>query len=480
MPSAAASAAFVLPPEQDPIAQLRDEFAIPTNKQIGATAVGAELEDEPCTYMAGNSLGLMPKRAKKLVQEELDVWSIRAVEGHFDHPYERPWVSIADNVTPLLAEMIGAKEAEVACMSTLTANLHLMLNTFYRPTKERFKILCEAHAFPSDQYAFASQVASHGFNPKEALIELPPRTGEYSLREEDILDVLALEGESIALVLFPGVQYYTGQVFSIQAITKAAKEHGCICGWDLAHAVGNVPLALHDWNVDFAVWCTYKYLNSGPGGISGLFVHESWNGQPIRNAGWWGHDPVTRFDMPPTFSAIPGAQGFQQSNPSVLTTVALLGSLQVFKEAGGMAPLRARSVRLTGYLDALIRRSRFWVPPSRAASYTSARPSVTIITPIGAARGSQLSLLLLPTGKGIMQQVLQGMKERGVLGDSRKPDVIRLAPCALYNSWGDVERAVAVLEEVLDEVEREGVAANVVVPAEEKIRSSVQTTVAII
>jgi len=352
-------------------------------------------------------------------------------------------------------------------MGTLTANLNLMMQTFYRPTAARYKILCEARAFPSDQYAMASQVLAHGLDPGAAIIELAPRPGEFTLRTSDILDVLAKDGESIALVLFSGCQYYTGQVFAMETITRAGRAQGCVVGWDLAHAIGNVPLALHAWDVDFAVWCTYKYLNAGPGSIGGIFVHERWADEPVRAAGWWGHDPSTRFAMPPHFARIRGAQGFQQSNPSVLATVALLGSLRVFSAAGGMAPIRARSVRLTGYLEALLVRLRFYVPPARVGAGgeggegeggEGGKVGVTIITPLEPeARGAQLSLLFLPTGGRVMPRVLEGLARRGVVGDSRKPDVIRLAPCALYNTWEDVERCVSVLEEVLEAVEKQGV-----------------------
>ncbi|KAI0695913.1 kynureninase [Cytidiella melzeri] len=449
---------FKLLHNEDILRKFRSEFVIPTYRQMKAGSVPDALQDEECTYLCGNSLGVMAKRSKELILEELDVWGTRAVEGHFDHPHGRDWVSIANHVHPLYAEIVGAEESEVACMGTLTANLHLMLDTFYKPTKDRYKVLCEAKAFPSDQYAFASQVTSHGLTPADAIIELSPRPGEFTLREEDILATIAEHGSSIALVLFSGVQYYTGQWFPMEKITKAAQAQGCICGWDLAHAVGNVPLSLHEWNVDFAVWCTYKYLNSGPGGIGGLFVHDRWSFQPVRAAGWWGHDPKTRFAMPPHFSAIPGAQGFQQSNPSALTTVSLLGSLQIFHEAGGMIPLRERSLKLTGYLEELLQRSQWWIPPHRVGQIQLQEDrgeshddfGFTVITPSDpGSRGTQLSLVFVPLGGRTMPKVLKLLGDQGVVGDSRKPDVIRLAPAALYNTFEDVERAAAVLEDVL-------------------------------
>ncbi|KAF8557252.1 kynureninase [Imleria badia] len=434
-----------------------DQFFIPTNTQYSAHLLLSHPGDHPCAYLCGNSLGLLAKQSKALIDEELHVWGSRAVEGHFKHPHGREWMNIADTVTPLLAELVGAEEKEVACMGTLTANLHLMMSAFYKPTPTRFKILCEGKAFPSDQYAFASQARLHGYDPAQGIIEMFPRHGEFTLRESDILDMIAKEGPSIALVIFSGVQYYTGQWFPIKAITNAANAQGCICGWDLAHAIGNVSMALHDWNVDFAVWCSYKYLNSGPGGIGGLFIHDK--ALPhLRYAGWWGHDPVTRFLMPPKFSAIPGAQGYQQSNPSVLATVSLLGSLQVFKEVGMMGPLRERSVLLTGYLESLLVKSAFYVeanlvsekyPPEGDGTRTQKPPhAFTIITPHAAeSRGAQLSLLFLPAGSGIMQEIFDYLLSKSVVGDERKPDVIRLAPTPLYNTKLDCERAALALEE---------------------------------
>ncbi|KAG1891242.1 pyridoxal phosphate-dependent transferase [Suillus subluteus] len=392
--------------------------------------------------------------------------SLRAVEGHFEHPYGREWMNIADTVTPLLAELVGASEKEVACMGTLTANLHLMMAAFYKPTTQRFKILCEGRAFPSDQYAFASQARLHGYDPNEAIIEMCPRQGEFTLRESDIMDLIAKEGPSISLVIFSGVQFYTGQLFPMKAITTAAKAQGCVCGWDLAHAIGNVPMALHDWDVDFAVWCSYKYLNSGPGGIGGLFVHKKWENSLLpQYAGWWGHDPATRFAMPPRFSAIPGAQGFQQSNPSVLATVSLLGSLQIFKEVGMMGPLRKRSLRLTSELEMRLMKSRFYVPINEVSAQCllqdemngkdgtaqQGQPGFTIITPRNPdSRGSQLSLLFLPPNSDVMDRVFSALSAMGVVGDERKPDVIRLTPAPLYNTLGDCERAASCLEEAFE------------------------------
>ncbi|KAF5391367.1 hypothetical protein D9757_002003 [Collybiopsis confluens] len=452
---------------------MKTEFMLPTNGEVGANRFPNDTE-KPCTYLCGNSLGLQSKRSRELVEKEMNVWAARGVVGHFDHPHHGGWVSLADHVDSYFAEIVGqlspillqtvaaklelyvdilgAMENEVVCMSTLTANLHLMLDSFYKPTQERYKILCEAKAFPSDQYAFTSQAQAHGLDPAKAVLEISPRPGEFCLREQDILDVIQKEGPSIAIVILSGVQYYTGQLFPMEAITRKAKEQGCICGWDLAHAVGNVPLSLHDWNVDFAVWCTYKYLNSGPGGIAGLFIHEKQNDSlGPKFAGWWGHNPSTRFQMPPKFSPIPGASGFQQSNPSVFTLASLLGSLEVFKKAGMMVPLRKRSIILTNYLEKLLLESKYYVPHKDIKTRTA--PGFTIITPHDSKdRGAQLSLFFLPMGAGVMQKILELLHSHGVIGDERQPDVIRLAPVHLYNDEADCEAAAKYLQVSFDEI----------------------------
>ncbi|KAF8163217.1 pyridoxal phosphate-dependent transferase [Crassisporium funariophilum] len=424
---------------------LSDDFIVPTNSDIGATL--RTDGESSCTYLCGNSLGLLSKTASAQVEEELRAWGTCAVTGHFAHPHNRPWTKCLDEVHPLLAELVGANEKEVACMGTLTNNLHLMMDSFYKPTPDRYKILCEARAFPSDQYAFASQALAHGLDPATAILEVSPRDGEYTLREEDILATIEKEGSSIALVIFSGIQYYTGQWFPMQSITQKAQEKGCICGWDLAHAIGNVPMSLHAWNVDFAVWCTYKYVNSGPGGIAGLFIHEKWHEiEHPKYAGWWGHELSTRFDMPPKFSAIKGAQGFQQSNPSALIVAALRGSLQIFKKAGMMGPLRERSLQLTNALDTLLRQSPYFVPPHEVSKNGTKR-GFTIITPTEPSeRGAQLSLLFLPTGSDVMRIVFDYLSKNGVIGDEREPDVIRLAPTPLYNTMKDCKQAAAILE----------------------------------
>ncbi|KZV79646.1 kynureninase [Exidia glandulosa HHB12029] len=471
---AAASSAALRTPElaaeldaADDLASLRGEFILPTNASIGASLAAQSRPNESCTYLCGNSLGAMPKRAETLVREELGVWATQAVEGHFKHALKRDWLTAADLTHPTLAQLLGAEESEVVCMGTLTANLHLMMNTFYKPTAGRNKILCEARAFPSDQasptlpscinYAFASQAIAHGLDPKEVVIELSPRSGEFYLRNEDVLDAIEQHGQALALVLFPGIQYYTGQAFDMPAITKAAHSQGAICAWDLAHGIGNLELHLHDWEVDFAVWCSYKYLNAGPGAIAGLYVHRNWDEKERpRHAGWWGHELATRFQMPPHFKPIPGAQGFQQSNPSVLTIAALLGSLEVFKAAGGMGPLRRKAVTLTLYLERALQASTRFVRPEEAASYPdTGNPAFTIITPADPQfRGSQLSLLILPVSRHeLMEQVFAAMLARGVLGDERRPNVIRLAPTALYNTFEECRYAAVALDEAFDTIE---------------------------
>lgn len=435
---------------QDPIRRFRDEFRLPTNKGIKADLVPAEDADSACRYFVGNSLGPLPKRAQKILNEELEVWATTGVEGHFAHPHDRNWKDLAYKTGRAIAMLTGAKESEVITMGALTANLHLMISTFYKPSGSRYKILCESKAFPSDQYAFASQTRLHGYDPKEAVIELAPREGEFYLREEDILSSIQEHGSSIALVLFSGIQYYTGQWFPMEKITKAAHDAGAICGWDLAHAIGNVPMKLHDWDADFAVWCTYKYLNSGPGGIAGLFVHDKWTEKIQTNyAGWYGHNNETRFQMNPVFDPIPGAHGFQQSNPSALNLATLLGSLELFEEAGGIEALREKAVKVTGYLESLLKCSSFY--RDSLDSDPKAPVHFTILTPADPnQRGTQLSLALRPLG--IMPKVFEEMQRRGVIGDERQPDVIRLAPVPLYVGYEDSRQAALVFEEAMKTV----------------------------
>ncbi|GAA5972065.1 hypothetical protein JCM11641_002481 [Rhodosporidiobolus odoratus] len=470
---------------QDPLAPLRTAFSFPKRRTLWPDEYRASKESigeadsakdaTECVYLAGNSLGLMPIQTSQMLSEELAIWSSSGVLGHTDHAYGRPWIKIDEHVTPILAELVGAKQSEVACMGSLTGNLHTLLTSFYRPTEQRHKILYEGKAFPSDAYAFASHAALHDF-PPSSLLPVYPREGAYTFRTEDILRVIEEEGDSIAVICFGAVQYYSGEWFDMEAITKAGRAKGCIVGFDCAHAVGNVPLKLHDWGVDFACWCSYKYLNAGPGGIAGLFVHERWEDRK-RLQGWWGHDKATRFAMPSAFSPLPGAAGWQFSNPSVLDVVSLLSSLQVYQAAAQIHPraqsggqvtlpsgpvlgsLREKSVDLTGYLEILLASSPYYRPApvfsaaSAAADSPPTRPTFTIITPLDPfRRGCQLSLLFSPEPS--MDWIFTRLRERGILGDERRPGVIRFAPVPLYNSWRDVCEAAQGLEEVMREYER--------------------------
>jgi kynureninase len=397
--------------KKDPLRKFKTEFNIP--KVRGKAAL----------YFTGNSLGLEPKKTKQLVNEELQDWADLAVEGHFHS--RRPWLYYHKFSKKALAGLTGSKPSEVVAMNSLTVNLHLMLTSFYRPTPERFKIIAEAGAFSSDQYAFESQIRLHGLNPSQVLIELSPREGEYALRTEDIVDRIRQQGTELALVIFSGVQYYSGQVFNIPMITLAAHEVGAIAGFDLAHAIGNIPLNLHKDNVDFAVWCSYKYLNAGPGGIAGAFVHERHAISNLpRLAGWWGHNEKARFKMEKGFAPMPGVDGWQVSNFPVLSGAALVASMDLFEKVGIKA-LRKKSKLLTGYLDFLLR------------SVDGYESSFTIITPpIEHDRGCQLSLLMRENGK----KVFDKLSREGIIADWREPNVIRVAPVPFYNSFEDVYR----------------------------------------
>ncbi|KAK6341759.1 Kynureninase (L-kynurenine hydrolase) [Orbilia blumenaviensis] len=417
---------------RDQLRHLRDEFHIPKPPSLQAS----EASERRSIYLCGNSLGLQPKGTRALLSEELDVWAEQGVYGHHLHPNSRPWIDIDQCVSEETAKIVGAKRPEVAVMGTLTSNLHFLMAAFYRPTELKYKIIIEDKAFPSDYYAIESQVSWHGLDPADAIISISPRQGEYTLDTDDIIKTIQENGESVAMILLPGVQYYTGQLFEMEKITKCAKGHDIIVGWDLAHAVGNVELSLHDWQVDFAVWCSYKYLNSGPGGIAGIFVHESRSKQ-ARLTGWWGHDRASRFKMENNFIAIPGAAGFQHSNPSVMATVCLLGSLRVFAKTT-MKALREKSICLTGYLEELLLADR------ETAKYYK------IITPGNPSeRGAQLSLLF---EGGIMDAVFRKLEIAGIIADKREPDVIRVAPAPLYNSYEDVFMFSRKLQEAIAEV----------------------------
>ena len=385
-------------------------------------------------YFGGHSLGLQPKSAADMIEQELADWRRLGVLGH--HDATRPWIPYHERAAPALADLAGALQSEVVAMNSLTVNLHLMMVSFFRPSGARNKVLIESSAFPSDRYAMVSQLQFHGLNAAEHLIEIAPRAGERNLRTEDVLERIEREGPRLALVLLPGVQYLTGQLLDMETLIGAARRVGAAAGVDLAHAIGNTPLRLHDWNCDFAVWCSYKYLNAGPGAVGGCFVHER-HGRDFerpRFAGWWGHNKAERFLYDPKFDPIEGAQGWQISNPPILSTAPLLASLEIFQRAG-MPALRKKSIALTGFMQRLIEQR---LPTS-----------VEIITP-GASeqRGCQLSLRIArPAAEA--KQCLEHLTAAGVIGDWREPDVLRLAPIPLYNSFADVFAAVEILAQAV-------------------------------
>ncbi|KAJ1821691.1 Kynureninase (L-kynurenine hydrolase) [Coemansia sp. RSA 2598] len=420
---------------RDPLRELRSEFVIPTIAQVTDSDDGSS---EPCTYLCGNSLGLMPRAARRVLDEELDEWARAGVVGHHRHSRGRPWIGYRDHVVELMAPLVGAQRSEVGVMNTLTVNVHLMLAAFYRPQGRRTKILLEAKAFPSDHYAVESQVRWHGLDPASEMLLATPREGEDTLRTEDILRLVEEHGDEIAVVMLSGLQYYTGQLFDMPRITEAARARGCVVGWDLAHAAGNVPLELHDWGIDFACWCTYKYMNSGPGSIAGFFVHERHDGAANlpRLTGWWGHHPETRFQMTNRFEPAPGAAGFEISNTPILVSAALLGSLEVFARAGGMGPLRQKSELLTAYLEHLL-----------VARVGSNR--IRIMTPGDPAqRGAQLSVLFSDAD---FEPIFSALSAAGVVCDERKPNCIRIAPTPLYNTFADVWRCVQIIKDSLSD-----------------------------
>ena len=405
---------------RDPLAKFREHFYFP-RAEDGSEAV----------YLCGHSLGLQPRRTREYIEQELEDWKNLGVEGHFRGRH--PWMPYHRLLTDQTARLVGAKPLEVVVMNSLTVNLHLMLVSFYRPSSQRHRIVIEGSAFPSDQYAVKSHLRSRGLHPEESLLELAPRPGESTIREEDIQSLIAREGHSIALIMLGGVNYATGQAFDMAAITAAGHAKGCTVGFDLAHAAGNLDLHLHDWGVDFAVWCSYKYLNGGPGCVAGCFVHERHALVPSlqRYAGWWGHDENTRFQMGPDFQAQPGAEGWQLSNPSILSMAALRASMDIFEQVG-ITRLREKSVALTGYLEALL---------DQCASGKFA-----IVTPRDIQRrGAQLSLRIAHNGRDLCDRLLR----QGVICDWREPDIIRVAPVPLYNSYTDVHRFVNAFAEAL-------------------------------
>lgn len=403
----------------DPLRALRNEFLIPKHKH------------NEQLYFCGNSLGLQPRGASKYVQEVLDKWAEQAVEGHFTEPAQ--WMTYHELVRDGLAKVVGAQPTEVVAMNSLTANLHLMMVSFYRPTAERPAILMEAGAFPSDRHALESQVRFHGFDPARDLIELEPDQPDGTLSMQAIERAIGEHGHRLALVLWPGIQYRTGQAFDLAEITRLGHAQGALVGFDLAHAAGNLPVQLHASGADFAVWCHYKYMNAGPGAVAGCFVHErhAHTDRP-RFAGWWGHQKESRFRMAPEFVPTPGADGWQLSNPPILGLAPLRASLELIAQAGGMAALRAKSEKLTGFLEALIR--------ARVGD------ALQIVTPADPAqRGAQLSLRVVG-GRERGRDLFEYLASVGTIGDWREPDVIRISPTPLYNRFMDVYRFVEEVE----------------------------------
>lgn len=404
----------------DPLHHFRSNFSLPAK-----------------IYLCGNSLGPLPHSARQLVNDHLDKWANSAVEGHFTG--DQPWATIENEPAKLSKLLVGAiYDHEVACMNSLTVNLHLMLTAFYRPVGKRCKIVIEDHAFPSDEYAVQTHIASRNLEPSNCIVRLGPRPSEHLLRNEDIIETIAtlIKQDTLALVMLPGVQYYTGQVFPMRDIAQLCRRHNIPVGFDLAHAVGNIPLDLHDWDVDFSVWCTYKYLNSGPGAVAGLFLHDRHADSNLpRHAGWWGHDQATRFQMPRDFVPQRGALGFQLSNPPVMAIVPVVASLRLFHRAGGMKVLREKSMRLTGLLEKLLEEKL--------------GDDVQIITPREAEwRGCQLSLRLRHV-RGALKKVNEELLRNGIVCDVREPDVLRVAPAPLYSSFTDVELFAAALERIV-------------------------------
>ena len=403
----------------DPLRSFRNEFLIPKHR------------DREQAYFVGNSLGLQPRGARAQVLEVLDKWAAEAVEGHFSGP--TGWMNYHALVREPLARLVGAQPGEVVAMNTLTVNLHLMLASFYRPTRQRPAILIEAGAFPSDRHAVESQIRLHGFDPATDLVEVQPDEPTGTLSMDAIARAIEAHGPRLALVLWPGIQYRTGQAFDLAQIARLAHAQGAMAGFDLAHAVGNLPLALHAADADFAVWCHYKYVNAGPGAVAGCFVHERHGDSNLpRMAGWWGHEASTRFRMAPEFVPAAGAEGWQLSNPPVLALAPLRASLEQFDRAGGVAALRAKSEKLTGFLEALVRRRLGDV--------------LEIITPAEPARrGAQLSLRVAG-GRERGRELFDYLRDTGILGDWREPDVIRISPAPFYNRYAEVLRFVEEVE----------------------------------
>jgi kynureninase len=409
--------------EADPLRGYRQQFHFPS------------LGTRELVYFTGHSLGLQPANVRAAVELELDEWARWGVEGHFRAT--NPWYSYHELLTPAMAEIVGAQDSEVVCMNSLTTNIHLLFVSFYRPDKQRYKIISEAKMFPSDRYLLETQVRFHGFDPDDAIIEVAPREGEWLIREDDILQAIETHADELALVFFGGVNFFTGQLFNMPRLTAAAHAAGAVAGFDLAHAAGNVPLSLHDWDVDFAAWCSYKYLNSSPGNVGGIFVHDK-HGRDFelpRFGGWWGHDKETRFEMKSGFKPMEGAEGWQLSNVPVLGMSAMKASLDVFADVG-MPALREKSEKLTGYLEFTI--------DELAREFPDA--SISIITPRDPAqRGCQVSIDIA----GRKRELFDDMIAAGIIADFREPCIIRMAPVPLYNSFEDVFTFGKVMRELL-------------------------------
>ncbi|MDT8413947.1 MAG: kynureninase [Flavobacteriaceae bacterium] len=407
--------------EKDPLKSYKNEFLFPKHN------------GKPVIYFTGNSLGLQPKTAQAKVQEVLSDWATLAVDGHFYG--QNPWWEMHEQLSPKLANIVGAKPQEVAVMNTLTANLHFLMVSFYKPTPNRYKIICEEKAFSSDQYVFQSQLRFHGYHPQEGIIEIKKHKGTHHWHTEDILETIEKNKDTASLLLMGGVNYYNGQVFDMQIITQKAKECDLMVGWDLAHAVGNVKLELHKWGVDFATWCSYKYLNSGPGSLAGIYVNEKYLDQSNLNRfeGWWGQDKATRFQMQKTFKPMPNAEAWQLSNLPILSLAPQLASVQMFEDVG-MDALSTKSQKLTGYLQFLLEHSQGF------------NSHFELLTP--SKRGCQLSLYFKNKGR----EVFDALSKQGVVTDWREPGVIRLAPVPLYNSFEEMYQFAEILKNVLRHV----------------------------
>ena len=407
----------------DPLGKYREQFHFPT------------LDTPELVYFTGHSLGLQPKNVRAAVELELDEWAKYGVEGHFHST--NPWYSYHELLTPAMAGIVGAQPSEVVCMNSLTTNIHLLFVSFYRPDKQRYKIISEARMFPSDRYLLETQAQFHGFDPDDAIIEVAPREGEWLIREEDILQAIETHADELALVFFGGVNFFTGQLFDMPRLTAAAHAAGAVAGFDLAHAAGNVPLSLHEWDVDFAAWCSYKYLNSSPGNVGGIFVHEK-HGRSFdlpRFGGWWGHDKNTRFEMKNGFQPMEGAEGWQLSNAPILGMSAMKASLEVFADVG-MRALREKSERLTAYLEYTIDTLAEEFPDAGISIITPREPEL---------RGCQISINVA----GRERKLFDDMIAAGLIADFREPCIIRIAPVPLYNSFEDVFTFGRVMRELL-------------------------------